>query len=98
MVGRWAGFRQARKGDFVPETSLSLPPGLPCSTLFPDYLRSFPQTSTRFPSHSPSHSRVVHVRRSRFFHSWEWANVSSSGLKSEKTVREATSTSFFFAR
>lgn len=50
------------------------------------------------PSRWPSHNLVVQVRTSRFFHSSELENVSSSGLNSEKMLREATSTIFRFAR
>jgi hypothetical protein len=48
-----------------------------------------PHTATFFPLLSPSHSRVEHVRKSRFFQSSELANVSSSVLNSEKMLREA---------
>src|SRR5262249_23352078 len=57
-----------------------------------------PHTVTRFPPRFPSHSSVEHVRRSRFFHSSELANVSSSVLNSEKMLREATRIIFRFAR
>jgi hypothetical protein len=40
----------------------------------------------------------VQVRSSRFFQRSELANVSSSGLKSEKMLREATRIIFRFAR
>src|SRR5205823_9582246 len=51
---------------------------------------ALPQTVTRRPSRSPSHSRTVQARRSRFFQSCAWANVSSSALKRVKTDRDAT--------
>src|SRR5262245_59599002 len=57
-----------------------------------------PHTATFFPLLSPSHSSVEHVRSRRFFQSSELANVSSSGLKSEKMLREATRIIFRFAR
>ena len=57
-----------------------------------------PHTVTRFPARSPSQSGVVQVRSSRFFHSCELRNTSSSGLKTEKMLREATRIIFRFAR
>jgi hypothetical protein len=57
-----------------------------------------PHTATRRPRRSPSHSRSVQVRSSRFFQIRAFANVSSSGLNSEKMLRDATRIIFRFAR
>ena len=51
---------------------------------------TFPHTSTCFPSRSPAQSFTVQVWRSRFFHIWACAKVSSSTLKSSKIARDAT--------
>ena len=50
------------------------------------------------PPRCPSHSSVEHDRSSRFFQRSELKNVSSSGLNSEKMLREATRIIFRFAR
>src|SRR5581483_4604977 len=49
-----------------------------------------PHTATFFPSLSPSHSSVEHVRSRRFFQGSELANVSSSVLNSEMMLLEVT--------
>src|SRR5262249_35058894 len=63
-----------------------------------DYPVPPPHTSTRFPPRSPCHNNVEQRRNSRFFHSSEFANASSSGLNRLKTDSDATRISFLLAR
>jgi hypothetical protein len=70
----------------------------PLKCLESDYEPFPPHTATCFPPRSPSHNKIEHVRSSRFFQSSELVNVSSSVLKSEKILREATRIIFRFAR
>jgi hypothetical protein len=57
-----------------------------------------PQTVTRFPSRSPVQRQVEQVWCRSLFHRKEFTKASSSGLKSEKIVWDATKISFCFAR
>ena len=45
---------------------------------------------TETPSRTPAHSGFTQVRGSRFFHNITFWNISSSGLNSENTLRDAT--------
>ena len=59
---------------------------------------SIPPHLNPLPTPLPLQSGAVQVRSSRFFHSSEFANVSSSALNSSKMVRDATRIIFRFAR